>query len=149
MTLEVDLYWSFRSPYSYLATPRLVTLARDWDVEVRVRPVYPLAVRDPEFFSRVDPQWVAYLLRDVHRVAEMEGIPFHWPAPDPIVQDLTTRKIAAEQPLIHRLTRLGVAAVEAGRGLPFIEAVSALIWGGTTGWDAGDHLARATVAAGL
>ena len=26
MTLTYNLYWSFRSPYSYLVTPRLVAL---------------------------------------------------------------------------------------------------------------------------
>ena len=48
MTLTYDLYWSFRSPYSYLVTPRLVALERDYDVVGRIRPVYPLAVRTPE-----------------------------------------------------------------------------------------------------
>ena len=32
MTLGYDLYWSFRSPYSYLVTPRLIALEQDWDV---------------------------------------------------------------------------------------------------------------------
>jgi len=46
MNLEIDLYWSFRSPYSYLATKRLVELATRYDLDVRVRPVLPIAVRD-------------------------------------------------------------------------------------------------------
>ena len=37
MSLQVDLYYSFRSPYSYLATPRLFELARDYDVDIDVR----------------------------------------------------------------------------------------------------------------
>ena len=45
MTLSVDLFWSFRSPYSYLATPRLMELERAYDLMINVRPVYPLAVR--------------------------------------------------------------------------------------------------------
>ena len=49
----IDLYWSFRSPYSYLATPRLVDIEQEYDLTVNVRPVYPLAVRSGEFFSRV------------------------------------------------------------------------------------------------
>jgi len=28
VTFQVDLFWSFRSPYSYLATPRLVEMRR-------------------------------------------------------------------------------------------------------------------------
>jgi hypothetical protein len=39
------------------------------------------------------------------------------------VQDYATRPVAAEQPYIHRLTRLGVEAAEARRGLPFIAEV--------------------------
>ena len=38
MTHQLDLFWSFRSPYSYLVTPRLVELERDWDARVNVRP---------------------------------------------------------------------------------------------------------------
>ena len=42
--LSFDVFWSFRSPYSYLLTPRLVALARDFDVTCNVRIVYPIAV---------------------------------------------------------------------------------------------------------
>ena len=31
-SLSIDLFWSFRSPYSYLATPRLVALAKQASV---------------------------------------------------------------------------------------------------------------------
>jgi len=125
-------------------------MERTYDLEVNVRPVYPLAVRERDFFKKVNPMWPAYLLRDTVRVAEMYRIPYGWPRPDPIVQDYETREVAREQPYIHRLTRLGVAAVERGRGLPFIDEVSRIIWSGKIdGWDRGDHLARATDRAGL
>lgn len=150
MTLRFDLYWSFRSPYSYLATGRIVQWTHEYHLDVRVRPVYPLAVRDASFFQRVHPLWPLYVLRDTTRIAEMLGIPFAWPRPDPIVQDYTTGEVAREQPYIHRLTRLGVAATERGKGLPFIDAVSRIIWSGRIdGWDRGDHLAKATAGAGL
>lgn len=150
MTLTVDLYWSFRSPYSYLATGRIVDLARVYDVDVNVRPVYPIAVRDPEFFERVNPLWPPYVLRDTTRIAQMLGIPFGWPRPDPIVQDFAKREIPKEQPYIHRLTRLGVAAALRDKGLPFIDAVSRIIWSGEIdGWNQGDHLAKAVARAGL
>ena len=148
-TLSVDLFWSFRSPYSYLATPRIVELQATWDLEVVVRPVYPIAVRAPEFFSQVNPLWVPYLLRDTQRLGEFLGLPFHWPRPDPIAQDLQTREIAAEQPLIRRLTRLGIAATRRQRGLAFLDRVSRLIFSGTENWHEGAHLAEATDAAGL
>ena len=51
MTLTYDLYWSFRSPYSYLLTPRRVALERSFSVLANVCPVYPIAVRQPDFFA--------------------------------------------------------------------------------------------------
>jgi 2-hydroxychromene-2-carboxylate isomerase len=149
MTLPVDVFWSFRSPYSYLATPRLVAIQRDYDVEINVRPVYPIALRIPGFFKRANPLWLPYLARDCARIAEMQGMPFAMPSPDPIVQDLATLEIAAGQPYIHRLTRLGVAAQRRGRGLAFIEQVGKLTFGGVKNWHEGDHLARAAGQAGL
>ena len=150
MTLEVEVFWSFRSPYSYLAAPRLAEIARDYEVEMRVRPVYPLAVRVEGFFKRQDKRWPMYVARDAFRTAQMLGLPFGPPRPDPIVMDFATGDVAKEQPYIGRLTRLGQAAVEAGRGLPFIVEVSRLIWGGEVqGWDQGDQLTQATDRAGL
>ena len=150
MTLSIDLFWSFRSPYSYLATPRLVEMAREYDLDVRVRPVYPLAVRSGEFFKQVNPLWIPYLMRDTYRIAQMQGLPYRWPRPDPVVVDPDTRAATPDQPYIHRLTRLGCAAAEAGHGLDFLDRVSRLIWSGETmNWHEGDHLAKATERAGL
>ncbi len=50
-TLEIDVFWSFRSPWSYLATPRLREWQQDYDLKVNFRPVYPIAIRTPEFFQ--------------------------------------------------------------------------------------------------
>jgi 2-hydroxychromene-2-carboxylate isomerase len=152
MTLAVDVFWSFRSPYSYLATGRLVDLERRYHLEFGARPVLPLAVREPDFFQRVNPLWPGYLLRDTARVAEHLGIDYRWPNPDPVVQTPQGGRLvtAPEQPYIHRLTRLGVIAAENGRGLPFIDEVSRLLWGGKVdGWHEGNHLADATARAGL
>jgi 2-hydroxychromene-2-carboxylate isomerase len=149
MPLSFDVFWSFRSPYSYLATHQLVAIECEYDVAINVRPVYPIAIRTPDFFKRVNPMWLPYLLNDCKRIAEMKGVPFAWPSPDPVVQDLETREIASEQPYIHRLTRLGVAATEGGNGLAFISEVSRLIFGGVKGWNTGDHLILAAERAGL
>jgi 2-hydroxychromene-2-carboxylate isomerase len=149
-TLSIDLFWSFRSPYSYLATPRLVAMADDYDLAVNVRPVYPLAVRSGEFFGQVNPLWVAYLMRDTNRLSQMLGLPYRWPRPDPVVVDPVTYAATPNQPHIHRLTRLGCAADEAGRGLAFLNEVSRVIWSGEIdGWNEGDHLANAAARAGL
>jgi 2-hydroxychromene-2-carboxylate isomerase len=149
MTLSYDLYWSFRSPYSYMVMPRLVALERDHDVACNVRPVYPLAVRTPEFFEQQDPLWVRYFMVDVFREAAFLGLPFRWPRPDP-VQQSADEGYRMTQPYIHRLTHLGVAAAQRGRGLQFLQEVSHTIWSGEVdNWHEGDHLARAAGRAGL
>lgn len=149
MPHTVDLFWSFRSPYSYIVVPRLIELERDWDAVVNVRPVLPIAVRQPDFFAQADPLWFTYLMRDCARCAEFAGMTLRWPRPDPVVMDFATRTYPREQPHIHRLTRLGVLAAEQGKGLAVLRAVSHLIWSGEVeGWHESDHLARALDAAG-
>jgi 2-hydroxychromene-2-carboxylate isomerase len=147
--MNVDLDWSFRSPYSYLATGRIVELAAEYAIDFKVRPVYPIAVRDEAFFERVNPLWPPYVFRDTVRIAERLNIPYHWPNPDPIVQDMESRKISKEQPYIYRLTKLGAAAAEEGDGLAFIQEVSSLIWTGTADWHEGEHLSNAASRAGF
>lgn len=149
MALAADLYWSFRSPYSYLATARYRALTLEYDLEIALKPVYPLALRQPDFFERNHPNWLGYVGRDIIRLAQFHGIPIGRPQPDPIVQDLATRKIADEQPYAYRLTRLGQAAARRGEGLAFADEVSRVIWGGTPNWHEGDHLALAAERAGL
>jgi 2-hydroxychromene-2-carboxylate isomerase len=149
MDAAVDLFWSFRSPYSYLAVPGAIRLEKDFRVKVRFRPVLPLAVRDPSFFSPDNLKRARYIRVDYPRRAEMLGMPHQWPSPDPIVQDMQSYKIAPEQPYIYRLTYLGVEAERRGRGLPFALEVSRLIFGGTRDWHLGTHLADAAKRAGL
>ena len=150
MTLSVDLFYSYRSPYSYLALPKTMRMVVDYDVTVNLRPVYPLAVRVPGFFKRTSPQFARYVLLDSRRVAEHENIPFRFPRPDPIVQDMATLDVAEQQPNIQRLTRLGAAAQLEGRSLEFTCAITKVMWDGSVvGWDKGDHLAKAADAAGF
>src|ERR1700751_8694 len=141
MALSVDLFFSFRSPYSYLALPKTLQLVADYDVNVNLRPVYPLAVRVPGFFKKTNPQFARYVVLDSSRVAKHENIPFRFPRPDPIVQDMTTLDIAEHQPYIPRLTRLGAAAQLEGQSLAFTSAISRVLWDGSVkGWNEGDHL---------
>jgi 2-hydroxychromene-2-carboxylate isomerase len=149
MDASVDLFWSFRSPYSYLAAPGAIRLEQDFRVKVRFRPVLPLAVREPSFFSPDNLKRAKYIRVDFPRRAEMLGMPHHWPSPDPIVQDMKTYEIADEQPYIFRLTYLGVEAERRGKGLPFAQEVSRMIFGGTRDWHLGSHLADAAKRAGL
>jgi len=149
MTGAVEVYWSFRSPYCYLAGPRLLELQAAFDVQCVLRPVYPLALRIDGYFKRQDPMARAYFFRDIARVAESRGMPLAWPKPDPVLMSFETGEVPEDQPHIHRLTALGVAAARRGRGMSFVVATSGLIFGGTEGWDSGDHMAKAAACAGL
>lgn len=150
MAEPIDVYWSFRSPYSYLATPDLLKLIDEFDVEVNLRVVLPIAVRSKAaLFDASNMKPVMYILMDSFRRAEFLGMPFAFPNPDPIVQDRQTFVVAEDQPYIFRLSALGVEAQRRGKGLEFAANVSRHIWGGTQDWDKGDHLANAAADAGL
>ena len=150
MPRKVEIFYSFRSPYCYLLTNRLMALAHDFEVLAMIRPDYAIAVRDADFFRRVDPLYRPYHLRDSVRLAEFLNIPYRRPVPDPIVQDLQSGAIAAEQPYIRRITRMAQAASETGMGLAYSAAVMTLLWNGATdNWHLGGHLSIACRKVGL
>lgn len=139
-----------RSPFCYLALDRVLAMRTRYDLEVTLRVVYPVAIRNPEFFKTAPKQYRSYHLRDSNRVAEYLDIPYRRPIPDPIAQDMDTNEIAEHQPYIHMLTRLAAAAVEAGKGLEFQDQVMRLLWDGATDdWDQGSHLVSAISRADL
>ena len=87
----VDVYWSFRSPYSYLATPGMREIRNNYNVEVNLRPVMPIAIRAPEMlFKPENANRTVYIFTDWSRRAEFLGMPNSWPSPDPIVQNFET-----------------------------------------------------------
>ena len=128
--MPIDLYWSFRSPYSYLAIKHIRDIEARRNVRFNLKIVLPLAIRDPKFFDSRGPEWLGYVMRDIIRLAQMTGQAIAMPNPDPIIQDMATGKIADEQPHIWRLSRLGLAATDAGQGIAFIDEVCRLIWNG-------------------
>lgn len=147
----IDVYWSFRSPYSYLVTPDLVTLDAEYDVDLNLRVVFPIAIRaKSSLFNGSNRKPALYIVMDSMRRAEFLGMPMHFPPrPDPVKQDYQTLEVAKDQPLIMRLAKLGVEAQRRGKGISFAKEVSHLIFGGTEGWDRSDHLEKAANAAGL
>lgn len=150
MNFAFDFYFSFRSPYSYLATPQVEQLIARYDIAPRMRIVTPIALRIPGFFKSVNPLWPPYLLRDTFRIAQMNAIPYRWPRPDPIVMDVAAGEVAAEQPYIWRVSRLGIAAARAGRGFEFVRAAARKIWSGEVdNWHEDAHLHDALLSAGL
>ncbi len=150
--LEIDVFWSFRSPWSYLATGRLRQWQEQFQLKVNFRPVYPIAIRTPEFFHQVNPLWGPYFQQDLRRVAAMLEIPLTWPNPDPVRQyrgDDGLPYTHEDQPHIYRLTRLGIVAEELGKGIEFADEVGNAIWRGQQDWHEGEHLSLAANSAGL
>ena len=39
--MKIDLYFSYRSPYSYLILPRMLKLKEKYDIEINFKVVYP------------------------------------------------------------------------------------------------------------
>ena len=148
---NIDVYWSFRSPYSYLVTPDLENLAADYAVQLNLRVVLPIAVRAKEsLFDGSNRKPAMYIVMDSLRRAEFLGMPMIFPPkPDPVVQNYETLQVAEHQPLIMRLAKLGVEAQRRGKGLAFAKEVSTVVFGGTENWDQGEHLDIAAQAAGL
>lgn len=147
----IDVYWSFRSPYSYLVTPDLEKLADDYNIKINLKVVLPIAVRAKNtLFDGSNRKPAMYIVMDSLRRAEFLGMPMIFPPkPDPVVQDYETLQVAHDQPRIMRLAKLGVEAGRREKGLSFAKEVSSLIFGGTEGWDQGPHLKNAAQAIGL
>jgi 2-hydroxychromene-2-carboxylate isomerase len=69
---ELEFFFSFRSPYSYLAAIEMLEFHEEWPSGVRVRPVLPMAMRG----IPIPRAKSLYTLRDVRREADRRGVPF-------------------------------------------------------------------------
>lgn len=69
---ELEFFFSFRSPYSYLAMARTFAMARDLELNLVVRPVLPMVMRGLE----VPMAKRVYIVRDARREALRQGIAF-------------------------------------------------------------------------
>lgn len=73
MTLPtLELFFSFRSPYSYLALKRVFDIANAYGLKLEVKPVLPMVMRG----LKVPKSKVLYILADAQREAERLGVPF-------------------------------------------------------------------------
>jgi 2-hydroxychromene-2-carboxylate isomerase len=94
MSRRIDFYFSFRSPYSYLAAPRAFALEDRHDVEIGFRGVIPMAMRG----QSVPMAKRLHTLRDVKREADRLGMPFgrvHDPLGDGALRCLLVAEHAA------------------------------------------------------
>lgn len=110
-TARVDFFFSFRSPYSYLAGPRAFALPERFDVDIVFRGVIPMAMRG----QSVPRAKRLHTLRDAKREAIRLGLPFgriH----DPIGDGAMRCLLVAEH------------AIDAGRVREFVLGASRGIW---------------------
>jgi len=70
--LRIEVFVSFRSPYSYLSIPQLIELRDRHGVEITVRPVLPMVMRG----LPVPRAKRLYIVHDAKREADRLGIPF-------------------------------------------------------------------------
>ena len=138
--LEADVCWSMRSPYSALTLHRLVWLNSNYNVNINIRVIFPVAVRRRAASGKVQGgRWYKWgdAIHDMHRTAQYEGIAFKYPYPDPIWQNTYPPGEAdaaihplEKQPYIAWLVRLGNYAELQGKGIDYVHAVTDIIWGG-------------------
>jgi len=150
MSLAFHVYWSVRSPYSYMVTKRLYELQRDYNVSCSVKAVYPHALRAPNLAKSRNEKWIEYFKTDIMRTAAYLGLPMTWPNPDPVAVDPNTGAPQKDQSRAQRLTRLICAAEERGVGIDFIHALTGLLWNPeTSDWSEGDKLEATMKRAGI
>ena len=79
MTLSIEVYYSFQSPYAYLALESIYDLARDFDIELLWQPFSAKASGQPVTPSPVIPEKLTYLFEDTKRISAERGIPLVYP----------------------------------------------------------------------
>jgi 2-hydroxychromene-2-carboxylate isomerase len=79
MTLNVEVYYSFQSPYSYLALDSIYKLQEDFDIELLWQPFSAKAAGQPITPTPVLPEKLSYLFEDCNRYAQELSIPLHFP----------------------------------------------------------------------
>jgi 2-hydroxychromene-2-carboxylate isomerase len=153
--LEYDLYWSMRSPYSYLVLDRILALNEHYNVKMTFMPTLPIAVKSGGFPGAPWYRW-NYDMIDQHRVAKRLGIVFRRPRPEVVIQDtwppyevsLNIPKGEQNQPLVYLISRCAAAAKMQDKGGEFLDHVSHMMWDGTVD-DWPEHLAEYMTRAGM
>lgn len=108
---SIEVFWSFRSPYSYLALHGLERLARTMAVDLVWKPVLPMVTRG----LAVPRIKRLYIARDAHREAVRQGIPFGTLC-DPL------------GPGVDHAMAIAKLAIERGRGFALLSSVARGVW---------------------
>jgi 2-hydroxychromene-2-carboxylate isomerase len=108
---EIEYFYSFRSPYSYLSLSQLRGVLDRTGASVRIRPVLPMVMRGLEVpFTKA-----LYIARDCRREAVRLGLPFGH-IHDPVGEG------------VERCLAVFIAAEAQGRGMEFLESAGRASW---------------------
>jgi len=128
----LDFYFSFRSPYSYLAADRVFKLAELYKIPVTVKPVLPMVTRGIPLPSAKR----SYIVRDAKREAEKYNLPFGKIC-DPLGDG------------IHHCMALFFYARSLGREKELVVSLASGIWSEGLDVTRPSHLAKMAERAGL
>ena len=124
----LDYFLSFRSPYTYVALPRVRALAAHYGAELRLRYVLPMVMRG----LPVPVEKRLYIVSDVAREAQRLGLPFGK------VVDPVGKPVERGYALLNR-------ALAAGKGVEFAASFLQGVW--ADGLDAGTDAGLNAIAA--
>ena len=136
--LEYDLFISMNSASGYLMLDRLLAMGEGFNVKMNFRPILPREVLTGE--TGEFPYTYNYNVVEFRRIAKFMGVPFEFPNPPVVVQDVwapRTRTLDApigekNQKLAYYISRLAAAAALQNKGEAFLDSVYRMIWNGQT-----------------
>ena len=76
----IRFYFSFRSPYAWLAAEQLDAQLGDLDVPIELLPIYPTAEIFPNDPAKM-PDKIAYMVQDILRLTRERGLTVRFPPP--------------------------------------------------------------------
>lgn len=80
MTVSIEVFYSFQSPYSYLALESIYDIEKNYDVELLWQPYSAKASGQQVQASPINPDKLSYLIEDTRRFAADHNIPLEFPA---------------------------------------------------------------------
>ena len=127
----------------------MVELRDKHGVDVNFKQVYPLAIREPEFFKGKN-FFSYFLLKRIDYLLQARKLDmvFRNPNPDPIKQNMLTGKISDDQSRIFKLCHY-CQAIEKDRQLDFAVEVSSKIWSGLKNWNSDESISQSSSNIGL
>ncbi|HMO01790.1 MAG TPA: DsbA family protein [Oligoflexia bacterium] len=79
MKTALEIFYSFQSPYSYLALDKIYQLGKDFEVELIWQPFSAKASGQSTMPQQIMPEKLSYLFEDTKRIAEAMNIPLVFP----------------------------------------------------------------------